>query len=210
MDTYWCLWSWVFFKDLHSTDSYESFMVRSPVNFPGVSEVSPIDFCYLSVWFLKNVINCKREEGLSWNCYGRAVTVEATMLQSACRLVQQRQRRRSISVVLLGFFCRLELKTQGCTYGCSTNWTKPSSDKQIQKGLRKANTYGSCMASETKVHPWVLVSSPDAPWHSANAHPFTTVPIVGNSLYKSQWQAKCVFCYWRWYQATFVMNKRSR
>lgn len=42
------------------------------------------------------------------------------------------------------------------------------------------------------------------------AHLFTTAPITGHSLYKSQWQAKCVFFYWRWYQSAFVMNKRSQ
>lgn len=42
------------------------------------------------------------------------------------------------------------------------------------------------------------------------AHLFTTAPITGHSLYKSQGQAKCVFFYWRWYQSAFVMNKRSQ
>lgn len=78
-----------------------------------VSEFFLIDFSYLSIWFLQNVINCELEEGLSWNCYGRAVTVAWSYRATVC--MSRRTTGPTSAAAIMRFcsaFCRLELKNR--------------------------------------------------------------------------------------------------
>lgn len=112
----WYLWSRVLFKDLHSPDGWV-FHGSDLLWWCQGFWIFPDWFLsYLSSWFLQNVINCERGEGLSWSCYGRAVTVAWSYRTTVCTPLhttgQWYNKHRGINAVLPCFFCRLELKTQ--------------------------------------------------------------------------------------------------
>lgn len=67
---------WVFYGQISCDDARRFFNVFS------------IDFSRLSARFLQDVMNCKREAGLSWNYYGRTVMVAWSYLATVCTLLR--------------------------------------------------------------------------------------------------------------------------